>query len=328
MAEIQDQSFRALGFQKSRSSNGVVGYHKNLHASSLDTPILVLLHGYPNSAYLWRHVLPLLSAHPLFVPDLPGYGNSAPPESHDKVSVGSLVLLALREIYKGLGSSREQSQPIVLIGHDRGARVAHHLHVSSPDAPIYGFDIKGLALLDIVPTLSQWEIGNSASAATGFFHWSLLANAEIAIPMIQAYGGARWAGNMIERWAGSSDRGRANIRSGEALTVYGSFFERDEVVTATTMDYEAGATSDLVFEKRAIEENKRIKVPLLLIYSAAFLPKRATKPILEVWSLPWSEGPQLITECPIGDGVGHFVPEEAPEVTADALKRWLGVLAS
>jgi pimeloyl-ACP methyl ester carboxylesterase len=326
MAEIQDQSFQALGFRKSRSSDGIVGYHKDLSDIDVNTPILVLLHGYPNSAYLWRHVVPLLSSHPLSVPDLPGYGNSAPPNSHDKVSVGMLILSALRELLASLNLPMDSTRPVVLIGHDRGARVAHHLHVSSPHAPIQGFSIKGLALLDIVPTQSQWDIGGSAPAATGFFHWSFLANPQIAIPMIQAYGGDKWARDMIERWAGTNAKGKERIKRGGALEVYGSFFERSEVITATTMDYEAGATSDLIFEKQAIDEGRRISVPLLLVYSAGFLPKRATKPILEVWSQPWSEGAHLITECPIGDDIGHFVPEEAPEATADALQRWLMTL--
>ena len=260
------------------------------------------------------------------MPDLPGYGNSAPPTSHDKLSVGMLIISVLHEVMASLNLEMDTIRPVVFIGHDRGARVAHHLHVSSPHSPIQGFSIKGLALLDIVPTQSQWDIGGSAPAATGFFHWSFLANPQIAIPMIQAYGGDKWARDMIERWAGINAKGKERIKRGGALEVYGSFFERSEVITATTMDYEAGATSDLIFEKQAIDEGRRISVPLLLVYSAGFLPKRATKPILEVWSQPWSEGAHLITECPIGDDIGHFVPEEAPEATADALQRWLMTL--
>lgn len=92
------------------------------------------------------------------------------------------------------------------------------------------------------------------------------------------------------------------------------------------LDYEAGATTDVVFEQQAIEEGRRIEVPLLLVYSGRFLPTRAKKPILEVWSQPWSAGPHLITERPLGGGVGHFVPEEAPEETAKALREWLKAL--
>ncbi|KAJ4988994.1 hypothetical protein SVAN01_05432 [Stagonosporopsis vannaccii] len=325
MALIQDRAFTALGFSKATSSAGVVSYHKDLPSAGTDTPILVLLHGYPNSAYLWRNLIPLLPQLPLFVPDLPGYGNSAPPPAHDKVSVGILILAALRELLSP-ASATADAQPVVLVGHDRGARVAHHLHLSSPWHSVRGFSITGLALLDIVPTASQWGIGGSAAAATGFFHWSFLANPEIAVPMILAYGGGRWARDMIGRWAGSNSAARERMESGDAGAVYEDFFSKASVVEATTRDYEAGATVDVEFEGRAVREGRAIAVPLLLVYSAGFLTKRATKPIVEVWGRPWSEGAHLITECPVGNGVGHFVPEESPEETAGALREWLETL--
>jgi pimeloyl-ACP methyl ester carboxylesterase len=320
MAHIQDQKFADLGFRRSTSSKGTVSYHKDLSKANNAVPILVLLHGYPNSAFLWRHVVSLIPSYPLFIPDLPGYGNSAPPAKHDKVSVGLLILDALCELIQ---SPDTIPQPIILIAHDRGARIAHHLHISSPHSPILGFTISGLALLDIVPTLSQWSIGDSAPSAKGWFHWSYLANPSIAIPMIRAYGGGRWARDMIARWAGSTAFGHAWKAEDEALEVYSSFFEKESVIQATTMDYEAGAGADVEFEKRAIEEGRRIEVPLLLLYSGTFLPTRAKKPILEVWSQPWSAGPHLITERPVGGGVGHFISEEAPEETSNAIGEWL-----
>ena len=131
---------------------------------------------------------------------------------------------------------------------------------------------------------------------------------------------------MIARWAGSTASGRAWKAEDEALEVYSSFFERESVVEATTMDYEAGAGADVEFEKRTIDEGRRIEVPLLLVYSGTFLPTRAKKPILEVWSQPWSAGPHLITERPIGGSVGHFVSEEAPGRTAKAIEEWLKTL--
>ncbi|KAJ2971622.1 hypothetical protein NUW58_g9364 [Xylaria curta] len=41
-------------------------------------PILVLLHGWPQTRYIWRYAVPMLveMGHTLFVPDLPGYGYS------------------------------------------------------------------------------------------------------------------------------------------------------------------------------------------------------------------------------------------------------------
>jgi pimeloyl-ACP methyl ester carboxylesterase len=84
---------------------------------------------------------------PLFVPDLPGYGASGPIEKNDKLSVGRVVLEALKtEVKKAKATEDGGNLKIVLIGHDRGARVAHHLTVSGVDS----IDILGVCLIDIV----------------------------------------------------------------------------------------------------------------------------------------------------------------------------------
>lgn len=105
MAHIQDQKFADIGFHKSTSPKGTISYHKDLSKANTAVPILVPLHGYPNSAFLWRHVIPLLPSYPLFVPDLPGYGNSAAPAAHDRVSVGLLILTALRSLLSTLDTT-------------------------------------------------------------------------------------------------------------------------------------------------------------------------------------------------------------------------------
>ncbi|KAH7117599.1 Alpha/Beta hydrolase protein [Dendryphion nanum] len=316
MATIQDQKFAQLGLQKATTSTKVVAYHKGLNNVNNNNPILVLLHGYPQSSYIWRHLIPLLRSNILFVPDLPGYGQSAPANEHDKVSIGLRVLEALKEVFASQNPKAESSPPIVLIGHDRGARVAHALHVSAGTSDILGFKITGIALFDIVPTTSQWAIGDTAAAQTGFFHWSFLANVRIAKEMITAYGGGKWALDMIDRWSGSNITGLENLKSGDALKVYSDFFDQESIIEASCRDYEAGATVDVERETEANKEGRKIVVPLLLVYSEAFLPKRARKPIVEVG----------VTDVPVGDGIGHFVAEEAPEVTAQALKKWLETL--
>lgn len=265
-------------------------------------------------------MVPLLQDKPLFIPDLPGYGLSAPADKHDKVNIGLLLIKALSETVGDV-----DYQPIVLVGHDRGARVAHALHVFLGNDEVNGFNIIGLSLLDIVPTLAQWQVGDSAAAQVGYFHWSFLANVSLAIPMLAAYGGGRWATDMINRWAGTNAEGLEKLKSGNALEVYRDFFDQESIIEASCRDYEAGAFADVDAETEAINSKRLISVPLLLIYSQAFLPKRAKVPIAEVWGLPWS-GPGLITDNPIGNGIGHFVAEEEPQATADALLKWLSKL--
>ena len=60
------------------------------------------------------------------------------------------VLEALKEQVKQAGVKEAGNVEVVLIGHDRGARVAHHLTVSG----VSGIKILGVCLIDIVRSLS------------------------------------------------------------------------------------------------------------------------------------------------------------------------------
>jgi pimeloyl-ACP methyl ester carboxylesterase len=65
MAQIQDMKFSELGLQKYTSSKKVVSYHQDLDRANSKNPILVLLHGYPNSAYLYANLID--TAHSLLI---------------------------------------------------------------------------------------------------------------------------------------------------------------------------------------------------------------------------------------------------------------------
>jgi pimeloyl-ACP methyl ester carboxylesterase len=151
--EIQDQKFHALGFSKyTARGTGICCYRRNLHRNR--RPILVLIHGYPQSSYMWRHLVSHLPDDmPIWVADLPGYGASPPLEEHDKLSVGTALLNAMKQAYYStsmrISSSGNPKLSVVLVGHDRGARVAHRLAVSG----VTGISIQGVCLIDIVSLL-------------------------------------------------------------------------------------------------------------------------------------------------------------------------------
>ena len=67
-------------------------------------PPLYLLHGYPQTWFMWRKVVPLLAPRfRLVMPDLRGYGDSdKPPEGYDKRTMASDV----RELARALGDER------------------------------------------------------------------------------------------------------------------------------------------------------------------------------------------------------------------------------
>jgi pimeloyl-ACP methyl ester carboxylesterase len=314
---IQDEKLKSLGLQKMTvNKEQVVSYSRGLGSASSQNPVLVLIHGYPQSSYMWRHLIALLpSDAPIFAADLPGYGASAPIEDNSKYSVGSTVLAALLTEVKRTSGKPLENLPIVLIGHDRGARVVHHLAVQG----FSGVDIKGVCLIDIVPTTIQWEASSKNPAeVVGYFHWPLLANVDLATRMITAFGPGNWCEEMCLRWAGKGASGLSSFKADDSLAVYRGFFEQPHTLDASNKDYEAGATVDVEAEKGWREEGKKIGAKTLVVYSESYIGKRYDFPA--VWK-EWVEGDLQFHA--LGGGIGHFGAEEAPKETAGALKKWL-----
>lgn len=110
--------------------------HRDVHARGLrfhvaeagpaDAPPVVLLHGWPQHWFMWRHVIPLLATdHRLIVPDLRGLGwSDAPKSGYLKQELADDVLALLSEI----GVERFD-----LIGHDWGAFSGFLLCASAPE---------------------------------------------------------------------------------------------------------------------------------------------------------------------------------------------------
>ena len=207
-----------------------------------------------------------------------------------------------------------------MIGHDRGARVSQHL-AANPPSP---FSLHAVCLIDIVPGSIQWHSAPTASKAakevTGYFHWPFLANVDLATRMITAFGGGKWCSEMILRWAGKNTKGRGALQSDDALAVYAGFFEDPAVVKASCEDYLHGATTDVEAQERDQAEGRKIGVPLLLLYGKDFIGKRFD--FGEVWR-DWVEKGVKITDHGLGDGIGHFGAEEAPEECARVIGEWL-----
>jgi pimeloyl-ACP methyl ester carboxylesterase len=241
----------------------------------------------------------------------------------DKQTVGTALLSALQSLLnKSTTSPTPTPTPIILIGHDRGARIAHRLAVTG--ASDLSLSIKGASLIDIVPTAVQWQHDAGAPTAaaqiTGYFHWPFLANVDLAVRMIGAFGPAAWCEEMTLRWAGSHGPGLESLKADEALGVYGAFFAQPRTLRASCEDYEAGAGEDVEAQVSDREKGRRIEVPVLLIYSKDYIGSRYD--MGEVWNEWIAEGVK-IDRCELGGGVGHFGVEEAPGESAKALGDWI-----
>ena len=92
-------------------------------------PLALCLHGFPDAAYTWRHLLPALAGAGFHAvaPFMRGYAPTAVP-ADGAYHLGALVAdaVALHEVLGGDGDA-------VLIGHDWGAEAAYGAAAFAPD---------------------------------------------------------------------------------------------------------------------------------------------------------------------------------------------------
>jgi len=90
---------------------------------------VVLLHGFPQTHLMWRHVAAALAAdHTVICPDLRGYGASDKPAVGDPATYSKRTMAAdIVTLADALGYDR-----FALAGHDRGALVAIRAGLDHP----------------------------------------------------------------------------------------------------------------------------------------------------------------------------------------------------
>jgi pimeloyl-ACP methyl ester carboxylesterase len=102
----------------------------NLHiAEAGEGPLVLLLHGWPESWYSWRHQLPALAeaGFHAVAPDVRGYGESDRPEAIEAYSMKTLVADWVG-LLDALGA-----ETAVVAGHDWGAPMAWNSAVLHPE---------------------------------------------------------------------------------------------------------------------------------------------------------------------------------------------------
>lgn len=100
-----------------------------LHDGPADGPLALCLHGFPDTAHTWRHLLPRLAeaGFHAVAPFLRGYAPTPVPED-GRYDTGTLAVDAC-ELHGALGGRRDA----VLIGHDWGAFAAYGAAAIQPE---------------------------------------------------------------------------------------------------------------------------------------------------------------------------------------------------
>lgn len=129
---------------------------------------VVLLHGWPQTWYMWRKVIPALAErYTVVAPDLRGFGQSSKPEAgYDKRTVATDVY----ELVRALGFEK-----VFLVGHDLGGPTAYAYACAHPD------DVRRLVILDVAITIDRAEQNEYYRR---LFHLSFHARPDVALSLV------------------------------------------------------------------------------------------------------------------------------------------------
>lgn len=254
-------------------------------------PPVVLLHGFPQTWYAWRKVMPGLAAgRTVLAIDLRGAGLSGKPHGgYDKATMAEDVRGLLAQL--GLG-------PAAIVGHDIGGMVAYACAAMFPDA------CSSLALLDVpVPGTREWdEVARDPRAWHVAFHMQrdtpemLLRDREL--PYISAF--------ILDR---AADPGAF---SGEDLKVYADALALPGN-TRGAMEWYRALPQDA--ERNRALMQRKLALPTLALGGdgrwGALMPVMMRSLADHV-----AGGP--VRAC------GHWIAEEQPQALLGELQRFLG----
>lgn len=257
---------------------------------------IVLLHGFPQTHLMWRHVAADLAAdHTVICPDLRGYGASDKPAETDGTTYAKRAMAAdTIAVARALGHER-----FALAGHDRGALVAFRAGLEHPDA------VTHLACLDVLPTLDMWRVMSGTSAAVGF-HLYLMAQPPGLPETMIANSADAFFGHFLDAWTRDPRSIPADVRAAYLDACRAA-------VPSIVADYRASATIDVAHDQADKDSGNRLRMPVTVLQQdwGAALGFDA-EALWRAWAPDLDHG---TVSC------GHFMAEEAPELVAAALRR-------
>jgi pimeloyl-ACP methyl ester carboxylesterase len=289
--EMMTSAISGFGYQRVPVADGVA---LNVAVGGSGRPI-VLLHGFPQTHLMWRHVAADLAAdHTVICPDLRGYGDSDKPAETGPDTYAKRTMAAdVVALATALGHER-----FALAGHDRGALVAYRAGLDHPAA------VTHVACLDVLPTLDMWEVLHGRTAAVGF-HLYLMAQPPGLPERMIASAADAFFGHFLDLWAGDPAAIPADVRATYLKACR-------EAVPSIVADYRASAGIDVEHDQADRDTGNRLRMPVTVLqqdwgaalgYDAAGL-----------WRA-WADDLRHHTVT-----CGHFMVEEAPADVVKALR--------
>lgn len=243
---------------------------------------LVLIHGWPQTWYEWRAVMPALAErYRVIAPDLRGLGDSSLPES------GVSATQAARDIEE-LVTRELGHESVRVVGHDWGGVVAVALAARMPGT------VSRLAVLDVtVPGVGDFSQGGQ--------RWHHFFHQVPDLPEALVDGRER----TYLSWFFRTFAHRPDAIPESDIDVYVRAYSRPGAMRAGFEYYRA--IPRVAAELGEIFETVRLEMPILAIGGTGGMG-RGTEVGESLSRIAEHVESHLIDDC------GHWVPEEQPEV--------------
>ena len=253
---------------------------------------VLLLHGWPQHWYAWRHVLGALSgSYRLIAPDLRGFGwTDAPGRGYDPQVFASDAVGLL----DALGLER-----VRLVGHDWGGFAGFLLALAHPER---------LERLLVFNAPHPWAPPSPRLVASLWRTWYVATIASRAGPRVVA--DPRFVPWFIRLG------GRHDVFSDADAAIYAERMAEPARARASSLLYRSYLRSAVEVFARRRHEGARLTVPTLLVFGAEdfYVPIA----YLDGW-----EPHATNMELELVAGCGHFLPEERPQLALDRLTGFL-----
>lgn len=262
-----------------------------------DGPLVVLLHGFPEFWWSWRHQLVALgeAGYCVVAPDLRGYGASdKPPRGYDGYTLSSDVAGMVR----ALGATEA-----ALVGHDWGGALAWTVATLHPGLVSRLGVVGSPHPLRLRSALARDGAQLRASAHIGLFQLPRLPESRL-----RRSGGA-YVGDLLRRWGGPGfPDAETEARCREAMQI--------PAVSHCSLEWYRWAVRSLSRPSglrflRLLDAG--VGVPTAQVHGALDTCVLAST---AVGSQAWVRAPYRLE---VLDGVGHFCQQEAPEAVTGVL---------
>jgi pimeloyl-ACP methyl ester carboxylesterase len=254
---------------------------------------LVLLHGWPQHWWCWRLLVPLLQdRYRLVMPDLRGHGwTGAPPDGYDKEQLATDLL--------GLLDALELPQ-VGLVGHDWGAWTGFLAALRAPER------FRAFLALGIVHPFQRPTLGRALQS------WRLAYQVGLSTPLVPELL-LRSSPALVEQVVAAGSRRPEAFAGGQART-YGQVLQDPARARASVLLYRSMVLREALPVALGRYRGRQLHVPTRLVVGDG-------DPVASPALL---EGAPADVDVEVLPGVGHFVPEEAPEAVAQRVRALFG----